>query len=75
MLRPLYLVWMGVSYPMGLLMTNLLVAVMFYGIFTPVGLAMRLSGRDALRLRRPGAGSCWVERPPAPPPKRYFHQY
>ena len=74
-LRPVYLVWMGLSFPLGLVMTNLIVAIMFYVIFTPVGLVMRMGGRDPLQLKRVSTGTCWIEREPAPPSKRYFHQY
>jgi hypothetical protein len=44
--------------------------VIFYGAVTPIGLAMRLAGKDLLRLRRdPGAASYWIVRDPPGPPR------
>jgi hypothetical protein len=37
-------------------------ALLFFIVVTPLGLAMRMLGKDPLRLRRPsGAGSYWTE--------------
>jgi hypothetical protein len=74
--RPLYYVWYFLAACIGIVMANLIFAVMFYGIFAPMGLFMRLIGRDALNLRwKKGASSHWIDAPPAPPAARYFSQY
>jgi len=40
----------------------LLLALVFFIVVTPLGLAMRMLGKDPLRLRRPaGAESYWSE--------------
>jgi hypothetical protein len=37
-------------------------AVFFFVVITPLGLILRLGGKDPLRLRRPsGTGTCWIE--------------
>ena len=42
---------------------RLLMAVLFYAVVTPIGLVMRFTGRDSLRLRRrPEAPSYWRAR-------------
>ena len=43
----------------------LLLGLLFYGIFTPIGLVMRLAGRDAMkRSFEPQALTYWVRRNP-----------
>ena len=45
--------------------TELAMAILFFAIVTPVGIVMRLTGRDRLRLRfEPAEPSYWVPRPP-----------
>jgi hypothetical protein len=45
--------------------------------FAPIGVLMRLCGKDPLRLRRdPDARSHWIaRRPPGPPPDSMTHQF
>jgi len=74
--RPLYHVWYALAACVGLVVSNLIFALIFYGLFAPMGLFMRLIGRDALNLRwRRGSATYWMEAPPPPPPAQYFNQY
>jgi hypothetical protein len=51
-------------------------AMVYYGIFTPIGLGLRLMGRDPLRRRfDPQARSYWVDRRAPADVKRYFRQF
>lgn len=50
MLRPIYKVWMRLGSALGWLNTRLLLGIGFYGIFTPMGMVMRLFKRNPLRL-------------------------
>ena len=51
-------------------------AVLFYGVFTPIGLFFRLIGRDPLHRRfQPEADTYWVARRPATDVRRYFRQF
>lgn len=44
----------------------LLSGIFYFGVLTPLGLVLRLAGRDPLRLRRdPAAPSYWIARAPA----------
>lgn len=73
--RPLYRGWMRLVFPIGWLVSNVLLAVVFFGVITPIALAMRLFGRDSLRLRRPAAdGTLWVAHDPGDDPARYLRQ-
>ena len=51
--------------------------LLFYGVLTPIGAAMRLTGKDPMRLRlEPGASSYWIPRePPGPPPDSMNNQF
>ncbi|MCB1088870.1 MAG: hypothetical protein KDM63_17675 [Verrucomicrobiae bacterium] len=74
--RPLYYVWYGLAACIGIVVANVLFGVLFYGIFTPLGLVMRLIGRDALGLKsQQKASSYWMDAPPPPKPSSYFSQY
>ena len=55
-LRPIYVGWMVLAFPIGWTVSQLILGVIFCGVFTPIGLVFRLMGRDPLhrtrRLRR-----------------------
>ncbi len=55
--RPVAVVWLDLSHRLGGVMSWVLLAVVFYGLVTPVGLLRRLLGKDPLRLRRFGRGN------------------
>jgi hypothetical protein len=74
--KPFYTVWYGFAGCIGIVMTNLLFMLIFYGLFTSFGLFMRLIRRDALGLKRKGdVTSYWKDAPPEKPAIHYFRQY
>jgi hypothetical protein len=70
LLKPVWWPWMVVARVLGFVNSHLLLAVVFYLMFTPIGLVMRLLGRDPLgdrdfgRARQIAAdgGSLWQRR-------------
>jgi hypothetical protein len=48
-----------VTYPIGLVVSTLALAILFYAVFTPIGWVMRRAGHDPLQLRR-GKQSRWI---------------
>jgi len=50
-LRPLYEGWMKLASGLAWLNTRLVLGVFFYLIFTPIGLVLRLSGKDLLNTK------------------------
>ena len=65
-----------VTWPIGLAVSWVVLAVLYYLVITPVGLVMRLFGRDALaRQFDRFAATYWTERRPVEDPGRYFRQY
>jgi hypothetical protein len=76
-LGPLHRVWMPAAKGLAKVLTWVLLAVVFYLVFTPFGLAMRLFGRDPLERRiRRGPGSYWIRRGDGPfDPSRLDRQF
>ena len=66
-LGPVYRVWMAIGQILGWINTRLILGVLFYGLFTPMGLAMRLLGKDAMRRKLEGDSDSYrVVRQPRP---------
>jgi hypothetical protein len=61
--RVIYIPWMVIVRIIGFIVTHILLAIVFYLIFTPVGLIRRLLGWDPLQRRRT-ADSYWIQRDP-----------
>jgi len=49
--RPVAVVWLGLSTMIGTVMSRVLLTIVFFVVVTPIGVARRLFGGDALRLR------------------------
>jgi hypothetical protein len=75
-LRRVYFVFVVVAFPIGWVLSHVLLAAVFYGVFTPIGLVMRLLGRDPMQRRfDPNAESYWVPHDPPRSPEDYFRQF
>ncbi|MEK6644554.1 MAG: SxtJ family membrane protein [Planctomycetota bacterium] len=72
--RPLYVLLMALTLPLGLVISAVLLRVIFYGFVTPLGLFFRLIGRDALRLKKPVGASFWIDHRDRPTTESYFRQ-
>lgn len=65
-----------VTYPIGWVVSHLLLGLIFYGLVTPIGLLMRWCGRDPLQRKFDAeVKSYWVSHQPASDTSRYFKQY
>jgi hypothetical protein len=74
--RFIYLGWIYLTFPIGWTISALLLAVTYYGVVTPVGMVMRLVGRDPLQRRRsPERESYWERRSAGRPRSSYFRQF
>lgn len=76
-LHPLAVVWLGFGALLHRIVSPIMLGVMFFGVFMPMGLAMRLAGKDPLRLKRePDSASYWIARtPPGPAPESMTKQF
>jgi len=50
-LAPIYRIWMRFGLLAGFVNTRIIMFLLYYGVFAPVALLMRLAGRDALTRR------------------------
>lgn len=76
-LRPLNLLWFRFGLLLHALVSPVILALMFFLVFTPIGWCMRLFGRRPLSLAAdPGLKSYWVHRaPPGPAPDSFDRQF
>lgn len=75
-LRPLYVVLTLLAFPIGYVVSHVILALLFYGLFTPVGLFFRLVRRDPLHRKFDrDAESYWVPRRQREAKEYYFRQF
>ncbi len=75
-IRPVYVIWMLAVFPIGWLLSHVLLAVVFYIVVTPIGLwRVRSNGDPLQREWNSEATTYWEKRKPDPPPETYFRQF
>ena len=75
-LRPIFTAWMTLAFPLGWLISRLLLASLYYGLFTPIGVIFRLRNRDVLRIRHKStAGSYWISKTARSDVSDYLRQF
>jgi len=69
--------WIKLGVLLGKLVSPIALGVLFYGVLFPIGVVMRVAGKDPLRLKRDAdAASYWILRkPPGPPPDSMTNQF
>ena len=76
LIRWIYLGLTLLTFPIGLAISFMVLAVFYYCVLTPLGLIFRLFGRDPLRLKfEKAAKSYWVAHRPSEKNERYFSQF
>ncbi len=74
--RPLFVALSVLAFPIGFLLSHIVLAVLFFGILTPVGVLFRLLRYDPLdRAFQKDRGSYWVDLPEASSRRDYFRQF
>jgi Saxitoxin biosynthesis operon protein SxtJ len=73
-LKPIFVSLQYLTWPIGMVVSYVLLAIVFYLLITPVGLLLRLLGYDPVdkRLR---IGSMWHVREPVIEQASYFRQF
>ncbi len=62
-LRLIYISWMKVGFVLGWINSRIILTVIFYLICTPIGLVMRLFGKDLLSLKtEKSAKTYWLKK-------------
>ena len=75
LVRWIYVGWMIAAFPIGWIVSRAIVAIVFVAVFTPIAVVFRVMGRDALRRRRPTAGTLWMPVTAPSDVRSYFRQY
>ena len=74
-IRPVFVTAMALTMPVGVVVSRVLLGVLFFGLFTPVGLVFKLIGRDALaRQYKPEQTSYWEPKPGTTDIRSYLRQ-
>lgn len=75
-LSPIFATWLYVTSPIAWLTSAVLLAIVFYGIVTPLGVLLRVFGREALDRRfRTAQDTYWHEKPVSTEMGHYFQQF
>lgn len=61
-LLPLNKLWMRFGFLLGIIVSPIVLGIIFFGIFTPIAIFMRLIGRDELQLKFTNKASHWISR-------------
>lgn len=61
-LLPLNKLWMRFGLLTGRVINPIVLGIIFFGLFTPIAILMRFSGRDELRLNFSNRKSHWITR-------------
>lgn len=72
---PIYVVLVTLALPIGLALSWILIPLIYYGVFTPVALGLKLLGKDPLDRSFGRGDSYWIKRPSPPAAGQYYKQY
>lgn len=73
-MRWIYTTWMIAVFPIGWVVSRVILGVLYFCVFTPVAVVFRMIGRDHLVLRRRKTDTYWLARDAAPAPGEYLRQ-
>ncbi len=74
--RPVFVLLSVVTFPIGFVLSYVILGTLFFGLFAPIALLFRIMGRDPLkRTLDADAQSYWSEARPTRPKSDYFKQY
>ena len=75
-MRIVFLALSYAAFPIGFVVSHVILALVFYLVLTPVGLLMRLFGHDPMeRQIDSSAVTYWTEREDTAAARRYFNQF
>jgi len=74
--RPIFVGLAVLTFPIGFVLSYVIMGTLFYGLFAPVAILFRLTGRDPMHRRYdPDARSYWSDARPPRSAASYFRQY
>jgi hypothetical protein len=74
--RRFYVLWMYAAAPIGWTVSHVILAIVYYGVVTPLGVVLRLAAYDPMkRAFDRSATSYWIKRETGGATSRYFRQF
>lgn len=74
--RPIYVAMTLLTFPIGFVVSNVILVGLYYFVLTPVGLLLRVFGKDPMQRRlEPEATTYWEKKAPITDVRSYFRQY
>ena len=75
-MKPIWIAWMTAVFPIGWAISHFVLAVTYYLVLTPIGVVLRMTGRDPMERRFDRqAASYWRRHQQITDPSRYFRQF
>ena len=75
LLLPFNKLWMRFGFLLSMIISPIVLGLIFFGLFTPYGLVMRLFGRDELRIRINNMKTYWKNRSDDMPQTDFTQQF
>ena len=76
LLLPLNKSWMWLGLILSMIVNPIIMGVIFFLLFVPIGFVLRILGRDELQLKKRVTSSYWKERSPiGPEPSSFKNQF
>ena len=73
---PIYVGLTIIAFPIGFVLSYVIMGTLFYVLITPVGILFKLTGRDVMKRRfDPEAETYWTEARSGRPREHYFKQF
>jgi hypothetical protein len=60
---------------LGYVISHVILVVLYTALFTPLGLLLRITGKDLLRLKEPRGSTVWAPRTRARGAESYYRQF
>ena len=74
LIRPVFVGLILLTYPIGWVVSHLLLGAIFFGVVAPIGLILRVMGHDSLSLKFPLNRSMWKSPTGKTDPGSYLRQ-
>ncbi len=75
LLKPIFVGWMMLVFPVGWLVSHVILFLIYWSLFVPIGFILRRMGHDPLRLRKPAVESYWEQKTQQTKLRRYLKQF
>ena len=73
-IRPVFVGLILLTFPIGWVVSHVLLGAIFYLLVTPIGLVLRMTGHDPLQLKPPTGNSLWKSPVGKTDPASYLRQ-